>query len=159
MTIRPTVLRYGENATATGTGCERPSAAGRDDRNTGLRRDDVARADRDEQQDGGGWLVDFQPGIGGLVRAVSGGASTEPAKVQRRPWVHIEQRPAKSFSVGVLAERPLWHRKLRVERFEPDSAGVAAREDGPARGDPGRAGRSADLEPHRPPQARRGPRR
>jgi hypothetical protein len=117
MSVRPTVLRYGEMATATGV---IPNA---DNRQVTIETQPCDQRSWRElaattTQPGGGWSVDFQPGISGLVRAVSAGALTSAVRVQQRPWMHIEQRPARSFFVGAIAERPLWHRKVAVERFD-----------------------------------------
>jgi hypothetical protein len=117
MSVRPTLLRYGETATATGV---IPNADGREVMVEARPCDQKAWREIAETttQPGGGWSVDFQPGISGLVRAVSAGALTSTVRVQQRPWMHIEQRPARSFFVGAIAERPLWHRKVAVERFD-----------------------------------------
>lgn len=69
-------------------------------------------------QDGGGFTLDFRPGIGGLYRATSGGAASEPVKLQTRPSVSLIQRPPGKFSVNVNAQRPFWHRKVALQRFD-----------------------------------------
>lgn len=71
----------------------------------------TARAD-------GSWTVDFRPGISGEFRAASGGATSAATKLQQRPFMYFNLGRGK-FSITIQAQRAFWHRKARVERFDP----------------------------------------
>lgn len=68
----------------------------------------------------GSWTVDFRPGISGKFRAFSGGSTSQAVSLQQRPFLYFNLRRGK-FSVAVQAQRPFWHRRARVERFDPAS--------------------------------------
>jgi hypothetical protein len=118
---RPTVVRYGQPVTMSGS-----VGSGRGDQLVTVRSlpcDQTSWRDVTETttQAGGSWSVDFNPGISGLYRAVSGDAASEPVKLQQRPFVYLTPRPPGRFRAGVQAQRPFWHRKMRVERFDAKS--------------------------------------
>ena len=120
MTARPTIARANERVTATGG-----VGSGRADQLVTLQSQ--ARATRRP----GGTLprrrhtraasltIDFSPGINGLFRATSAGAESEPVKLQTRPSVSLVQRPPGKFLVNVNAQRPFWHAKVMLQRFDP----------------------------------------
>ena len=62
----------------------------------------------------GGWSVDFLTRISGLLRATSGGATTDAVQLQQRPYVFFSQRRPGRFRAGVQAQRQYWHRRLRI---------------------------------------------
>jgi hypothetical protein len=68
--------------------------------------------------DGGNWSVDFLTRISGLLRATSGGATTDAVQLQQRPYVFFSQRPPGRFRAGVQAQRQYWHRRMRIDRFD-----------------------------------------
>jgi hypothetical protein len=65
----------------------------------------------------GSWSVDFLTRISGLLRATSGGATTDSVQFQQRPYVFFSQRRPGRFRAGVQAQRQYWHRRMRVDRF------------------------------------------
>ena len=67
---------------------------------------------------GGGWTVDFLANIGGLIRASSDGAVTDPLAIRQRPYVFFSQRRPGRFRAGVQAYRQFWHRKMAIQRFD-----------------------------------------
>jgi hypothetical protein len=115
---RPTVVRWNEEVTATGQ-----LASGRQDALVTIQ---TRPCNQETWQDlaetpstaGGAFSVDFLTHIGGLVRASSGGATSEPVTVQQRPYVFFSQRRPGRFRAGVQAYLPFWHRKMRIERFD-----------------------------------------
>jgi hypothetical protein len=120
-TATPRIVRYGQPVTMSGS-----VGSGRGDQLVTVRDlpcDQTSWRDVTETTTttGGSWSVDFNPGISGLFRAVSGDAASEPVKLQQRPFVYLTPRPPGRFRVGVQAERPFWHRTMRVERFDPKS--------------------------------------
>ena len=68
--------------------------------------------------DGGTWSVDFLTRISGLLRATSGGATTDSVQLMQRPYVFFSQRPPGRFRAGVQAQRQYWHRRMRIDRFD-----------------------------------------
>jgi hypothetical protein len=118
MSARPTISRANERVTATGI-----VSSGRPDQLVTLQSrpcDQTTWRDIAETltHEGGGWTIDFSPGINGLFRATSAGAESEPLKLQTRPSVSLVQRPPGKFSVNVNAQRPFWHRKVELQRFD-----------------------------------------
>ena len=67
---------------------------------------------------GGAWTVDLVANIGGVIRATSGDAVTDPVTIRQRPWVFFSQRRPGRFRAGVQAYRQFWHRKLAIQRFD-----------------------------------------
>lgn len=119
MTVRPTLLRANERAAASGiVNDARPdqlvTVQAKPCGETAWR--DVAETFTAE---GGGWAVDVAPGIGGVLRATSGGATSVPVKVQQRPSVSLVQRPPGTFTIWVNAQRSFWHRRVVLQRFDP----------------------------------------
>lgn len=118
MSARPLISRANERVTATGV-----VGSGRADQLVTLQSRpcdqttwrDIAETSTHE---GGSWTIDFSAGIGGLFRATSAGAESEPLKLQTRPSVSLVQRPPGKFSVHVNAQRPFWHRKVELQRFD-----------------------------------------
>jgi hypothetical protein len=118
MSARPVISRANERVTATGV-----VGSGRADQLVTLQSRpcdqttwrDIAETSTHE---GGSWTIDFSAGIGGLFRATSAGAESEPLKLQTRPSVSLVQRPPGKFSVHVNAQRPFWHRKVELQRFD-----------------------------------------
>jgi hypothetical protein len=118
MSARPTVARANERVTATGV-----VGSGRADQLVTVQSRpcdqttwrDVAETSTDAN---GGWTIDFSPGINGLFRATSAGAESEPVKLQTRPSVSLGQRPPGKFFVNVNAQRPFWHAKVMLQRFD-----------------------------------------
>ena len=76
---------------------------------------DVAEA---TTTDSGNWSVDFLTRISGLLRATSGGATTDSVQLQQRPYVFFSQRRPGRFRAGVQAQRQYWHRRMRIDRFD-----------------------------------------
>ena len=66
----------------------------------------------------GSWSVDFLTRISGLLRATSGGATTDSVQLQQRPYVFFSQRRPGRFRAGVQAQRQYWHRRMRIDRFD-----------------------------------------
>jgi hypothetical protein len=119
MSARPTISRANERVTATGV-----LGSGRADQLVTIQSrpcDQTTWRDVAETltHEGGGWTIDFSPGINGLFRATSGGAESEPLKLQTRPSVSLGQRPPGKFFVNVNAQRPFWGRKVALQRFDP----------------------------------------
>ena len=119
MTARPTIVKGNEPVTVTGG-----VGSGRGDQLVTLQSkpcDQTTWRDIAETttQAGGGFTVDFRPGISGLYRATSAGAESEPVKLQTRPSVSLIQRPPGKFSVNINAQRPFWGRKVALQRFDP----------------------------------------
>jgi hypothetical protein len=117
----PRIVRYGQPVTMSGS-----VGSGRGDQLVTIQSypcDQTSWRDVTETTTnaGGSWSVDFNPGISGLYRAVSGDAASEPVMLQQRPYAVFTRRPPGRFRVGVQAERPFWHRKMRVERFDSKS--------------------------------------
>jgi hypothetical protein len=117
----PRIVRYGQEVTMSGG-----VGSGRGDQLVTVQSypcDQTSWRDVTETttNTGGSWSVDFNPGISGLYRAVSGDAASEPVKLQQRPFVYLTPRPPGRFRVGVQAQRPFWHRKMQVERFDAKS--------------------------------------
>jgi hypothetical protein len=118
MSARPTIAKATERVTATGV-----VGSGRADQFVTLQSRpcdqttwrDVAETTTHE---GGGWTIDFSPGINGLFRAMSAGAESEAVKLQTRPSVSLGQRPPGKFFVNVNAQRPFWHAKVVLQRFD-----------------------------------------
>jgi hypothetical protein len=118
MTARPTIVKGNEPVTATGG-----VGSGRAEQLVTLQSrpcDQTTWRDIAETttQAGGGFTVDFRPGIGGLYRATSAGAESEPVKLRTRPSVSLIQRPPGMFSINVNAQRPFWHRRVTLQRFD-----------------------------------------
>jgi hypothetical protein len=118
MTARPTIVKGNEPVTATGA-----VGSGRADQLVTLQSRPCDQTTWREiaettTQAGGGFTVDFRPGIGGLYRATSAGAESEPLKIQTRPSVSLGQRPPGTFFVNVNAQRPFWHRRVTLQRFD-----------------------------------------
>lgn len=119
MTARPTIVKGNEPVTVTGG-----VGSGRADQLVTLQSkpcDQTTWRDLVETttQAGGGFTIDFRPGISGLYRATSGGAESDPVKLQTRPSVSLIQRPPGRFSVNINAQRPFWGRKVSLQRFDP----------------------------------------
>jgi hypothetical protein len=66
----------------------------------------------------GSWSVDLVTRISGLLRATSGGATTDAVQLQQRPYVFFSQRRPGRFRAGVQAQRQYWHRRMRIDRFD-----------------------------------------
>lgn len=116
--VRPLIVRWDELVIATGT--IGSGQAGQlvtiqqraCDQQTWL---DVAEA---TTTDSGNWSVDFLTRISGLLRATSGGATTDSVQLQQRPYVFFAQRRPGRFRAGVQAQRQYWHRRMRIDRFD-----------------------------------------
>jgi hypothetical protein len=116
--VRPLIVRWDELVIATGT--IGSGQAGQlvtiqqraCDQQTWL---DVGEA---TTTDSGNWSVDFLTRISGLLRATSGGATTDSVQLQQRPYVFFAQRRPGRFRAGVQAQRQYWHRRMRIDRFD-----------------------------------------
>lgn len=118
MTIRPVVLKANERATATGVvGSRRPdqlvTIQFQPCGETAWR--EIAETQTHEN---GGWTVDVSPGIGGLIRAASGGATSSAVQLKQEPYVSLTHRPPGTFSIFVNAQRPFWHRRAVLQRYD-----------------------------------------
>jgi hypothetical protein len=118
MSARPTITRASASVTATGA-----VGSGSADQLVTLQSrpcDQTTWRDIAETttHEGGGWTIDFSPGISGLFRATSAGAESGPLKLQTRPSVSLGQRPPGKFFVTVNAQRQFWHRKVVLQRFD-----------------------------------------
>lgn len=69
-------------------------------------------------QEGGGWSIEVRPGITATLRATADSATSNTIKVQQRPWVQLGQRPPGTFEVGVNAQRPFWHKRAILQKFD-----------------------------------------
>lgn len=119
LSVRPTVLGPADRAVATGA-----VGSGRPDQLVTIQLrpcDESAWREIAETRthDGGGWTLDVSPGIGGALRAASGGALSEPLRILQKPSVSFGQRPPGTFFAWVNAQRPFWHKRLTIQRFDP----------------------------------------
>ncbi len=116
--VRPLIVRWDELVTASGT-----IGSGQAGQLVTIQQRvcdeqtwrDVGEATTTEN---GNWSVDFLTRISGLLRATSGGATTDPVQLQQRPWVFFSQRRPGRFRAGVQAQRQYWHRRMRIDRFD-----------------------------------------
>ena len=67
---------------------------------------------------GGAWYLEYTPQIGQVLRAKAVGATSSEVRVQTRPSVSLGQRPPGMFFVNVNAQRPFWHSKVVLQRFD-----------------------------------------
>ena len=67
---------------------------------------------------GGAWYLEYVPMISQEIRAKGGGATSSEVRVQTRPTVSLGQRPPGMFFVNVVAQRPFWHSKVVLQRFD-----------------------------------------
>jgi hypothetical protein len=116
--VRPLIVRWDELVIATGT-----IGSGQAGQLVTIQQrvcdqqtwQDVGEA---TTTDGGNWSVDFLTRISGLLRATSGGATTDSVQLHQRPWVFFSQRRPGRFRAGVQAQRQYWHRRMRIDRFD-----------------------------------------
>lgn len=119
MTARPAIVKGNEPVTVTGS-----VGSGRAEQLVAIQSKPCDQTTWREiaettTQSGGGFTIDFRPGINGLFRATSGGGESAPVKLQTRPSVSLGQRPPGTFFVNVNAQRPFWGRKVSLQRFDP----------------------------------------
>jgi hypothetical protein len=116
--VRPLIVRWDELVIATGTiGSGQPGQLVTIQQRVCDQQTwrDVGEA---TTTDSGNWSVDFLTRISGLLRATSGGATTDPVQLQQRPYVFFSQRRPGRFRAGVQAQRQYWHRRMRIDRFD-----------------------------------------
>jgi hypothetical protein len=116
--VRPLIVRWDELVIATGT-----IGSGQAGQLVTIQQrvcDEQTWQDVGEATttDGGNWSVDFLTRISGLLRATSGGATTDSVQLHQRPWVFFSQRRPGRFRAGVQAQRQYWHRRMRIDRFD-----------------------------------------
>jgi hypothetical protein len=116
--VRPLVVRWDELVNASGT-----IGSGQSGQLVTIQ---IRVCDQQTWQDvgeatttnNGSWSVDFLTRISGLLRATSGGATTDSVQLQQRPYVFFSQRRPGRFRAGVQAQRQYWHRRMRIDRFD-----------------------------------------
>jgi hypothetical protein len=69
--------------------------------------------------DAGRFAVEIGGGVNRLVRARAEGATSNVLTIGQRPSVTLQQRPPGSFRVHVNAMRPLWRKRVVLQRYDP----------------------------------------
>jgi hypothetical protein len=69
--------------------------------------------------DAGRFTVEIGGGINRFVRARAEGTTSNVILIGQRPSVTLQQRPPGSFRVHVNAMRPLWRKRIALQRYDP----------------------------------------
>ena len=115
---RPTIAKSGERIAVSGT-----VSSGRADVDITLEGrfcDETTwrEVSATHTDPGGAWYLEYVPTITQVIRAKGAGATSTEIKVQARPSVSLGQRPPGVFFVNVNAQRPFWHSKVVLQRFD-----------------------------------------
>jgi hypothetical protein len=115
---RPTVLRWGQTTMISGgigsgqSGVDvylesQACAEGKWELVAGPHTDDAGR-----------FAIEIGGGVNRLVRARVEGATSNVLTIGQRPSVTLQQRPPGSFRVHVNAMRPLWRKRVVLQRYD-----------------------------------------
>jgi hypothetical protein len=118
MTARPLVLRWNDRVMLSGS-----VASGRDGVTVTVESQPCGEGPWREVGEvstgaGGSWTTEVSPGITSVLRATAGGATSNTVRVQQRASVSLGQRPPGTFFIFVNAQRPMWHKRVTLQRFD-----------------------------------------
>lgn len=69
-------------------------------------------------EEGGGFSMETGVGANGVLRALSGGDTSNEVPVQARPDVRLSPRPPKKYEAYVVDQRSFWRRQVLIQRFD-----------------------------------------
>lgn len=69
-------------------------------------------------EEGGGFSIETGVGANGVLRALSGGDTSNEVPVQARPDVRLSPRPPKKYEAYVVDQRSFWRRHVLIQRYD-----------------------------------------
>jgi hypothetical protein len=67
---------------------------------------------------GGDWTMHFGPGINSSVRAVWRNHTSSPITIRQPAFVTLNRRTGRRLEVFVTAQRNLWRKRVRIQRYD-----------------------------------------
>jgi hypothetical protein len=67
-------------------------------------------------ESGGGWSLEFWPGISTTIRAVWKNDRSIQIPIRQRAWVTLSKKRSGALGVGVTAKRPFWRKRVKLQR-------------------------------------------
>ena len=69
-------------------------------------------------EEGGGFSTETGVGANGVLRAMSGGDTSNEVSVQARPDVRLSPRPPRKYVAYVVEQQSFWRRQVLIQRFD-----------------------------------------